>query len=138
MATSTIARISKRAKELRKKKPGAKWQSLIKQASKEIKAGKRTVKVTRKVVVKNRVGSKKSVASTKRVAAVGSHSNVTAQLRAELDQIRIAENKVAQLRSTSTRGMTSSEKQRRASEIKFWVKAKQMHTKNKNNLKRLV
>lgn len=41
----TVAEISKRAKQIRAKSPSKKWTDCIKQASKELKAGKSTSKV---------------------------------------------------------------------------------------------
>ncbi len=129
-----IVQISKRAKSIRKAHPAIKWQTAIKQASKELK-GKKVSAVSGKSA--KRKVTKTKVKATRKVVPVGSH-NVTGQLSQEISRRNSAESALTRLRSSSTAGMTAAQKSARKKEINYQQKAKQVHAKNIINLKRLI
>lgn len=133
-----IVQISKRAKAIRKAHPAMKWQSAIKQASRELTGKKSAPAKKRKASpARKKTVTKVRVKATKKTVAIGSH-NVTGQLSQELSRRNAADNALFRLRSVSTRGMTAAEKSKRKAEIRYQQKAKQVHTKNIVNLKRLI
>ena len=74
--SNTIVKISRRAKQIRKAHPSIKWQSAIKQASREIKAGKVSGTHKRKVGRVKKSSRKKVISKLKRAhAAEGKQLN---------------------------------------------------------------
>ncbi len=57
--TSIISQIATRAKAIRKKSPGKKWQTCIKEASKELKGTGKKKKATGRQTVRRKVGTTK-------------------------------------------------------------------------------
>jgi hypothetical protein len=67
--SSVIEKISKRAKQIRAKKPGMKWQSAIKQASKELRGKAPKKKAAKKRKVSSHQTGKSSTLHDERFAA---------------------------------------------------------------------
>lgn len=72
MATNVLKRITAKAKELKRKHPGKKWTSYIKEASKMIKH-KRSAATPRKKVVRRKKRSTRKRISSINIAKVGNY-----------------------------------------------------------------
>lgn len=82
--SSTLKRITSRAKQIYKKHPSMKWTSAIKQASKELKGKGATKKTTRKKAARRKTRKKVSGDLYIKHEAIGSISKTESTYRKQL------------------------------------------------------
>lgn len=88
MASNALKKITDRAKQIRKKNPGKKWATAVKEAGRDYRSGK--ISGTRSKSAPKKVGAKKKTAGTRRtfIGSVGTVSggSLESQLKKKLTE----------------------------------------------------